>query len=261
MTWMRGNSDRFAFALWHCGLVSAAAAVLLVAVFTIGYAPPAEALPSYARQTGQPCGTCHTDFAGLHPLRPSFQDQRLHDWRRSVSHNTVPQLRRCRQERAKALGAAALDDDGRRIYQHAGAAATADRAIQCKQQHRGVSVSFLWGGAITDHIGAFAQVTTMRHPPEGLARDPFGRSWTWDNTDVRFADSDADRRLQRHLRHYRQQQSDRPGSLEHHAGVVVPYVSSNFGSRIWTDPIIDGGFAATCGERRRLHVHQRCALP
>ena len=70
---MRGNSGRFAFAMWHCGLTSAAAAVLLAAFFTIGYAPPAEALPSYARQTGQPCGTCHTDFAGLTPYGRRFK--------------------------------------------------------------------------------------------------------------------------------------------------------------------------------------------
>src|SRR3974377_323397 len=27
----------------------------------------AQALPSFARQTGQPCGTCHTDYPGLPP--------------------------------------------------------------------------------------------------------------------------------------------------------------------------------------------------
>jgi hypothetical protein len=32
---------------------------------TFGAVSPADASPSYARQTGQPCGTCHTDFPGL----------------------------------------------------------------------------------------------------------------------------------------------------------------------------------------------------
>jgi len=35
----------------------------------------AKALPSYARQTGQPCGTCHTDFAGLTPYGRLFKIQ------------------------------------------------------------------------------------------------------------------------------------------------------------------------------------------
>jgi hypothetical protein len=47
-------------------------------------------------------------------------------------------------------------------------------------------VSGFWGGAITDHIGAFAQVTYNAVPPGGFG-DPFGHTWTWDNTDVRYA--------------------------------------------------------------------------
>ena len=70
---MRGESGRFAFTPWHSGLISAAAVVVVLAGFlTIGFAPPAEALPSFARQTGQPCGACHTDFAGLDPIRSPF---------------------------------------------------------------------------------------------------------------------------------------------------------------------------------------------
>ena len=48
--------------------VSAFAAVVAAAaaLFTVS-AGPAEALPSYARQTGQPCATCHTAFPELTP--------------------------------------------------------------------------------------------------------------------------------------------------------------------------------------------------
>jgi len=46
--------------------------------------------------------------------------------------------------------------------------------------------SAFWGGAITDNIGAFAQVTYNAVPAGGFG-DPFGHTWTWDNTDVRFA--------------------------------------------------------------------------
>ena len=61
---------------WCSGFGSGAAAlVVLTALLTAGYAPPAEALPSYARQTGQTCGTCHTDFAGLTPYGRLFKIQ------------------------------------------------------------------------------------------------------------------------------------------------------------------------------------------
>ena len=60
--------------------VSATAAVSLrvryclrVGFLTIGFAPPAQALPSFARQTGQPCGTCHTDFPALTPYGRRFK--------------------------------------------------------------------------------------------------------------------------------------------------------------------------------------------
>jgi hypothetical protein len=42
------------------------------------------------------------------------------------------------------------------------------------------------GGAITDHIGAIAQVTYNVPPPGGFP-DPLGHTWTWVNTDVRYA--------------------------------------------------------------------------
>src|SRR6516164_2892187 len=59
---------------WRIGACLASAATLLLTAFLIiGYAVPARALPSYARQTGQPCGTCHMDFAGLTPYGRLFK--------------------------------------------------------------------------------------------------------------------------------------------------------------------------------------------
>ena len=49
------------------GLFVALALVGFAALLTIGVTSPANALPSFARQTGQPCGTCHTDFPALTP--------------------------------------------------------------------------------------------------------------------------------------------------------------------------------------------------
>src|ERR1700680_5206504 len=71
---MRGNCGRFIRPVGNCGLFAAVAVVVVLAGFmTIGFAPPAQALPSFARQTGQPCGTCHTAFPGLTPFGRRFK--------------------------------------------------------------------------------------------------------------------------------------------------------------------------------------------
>src|SRR6202165_3575928 len=68
------RSDRFDRSFGNCRLfVAVATVVVLAGYLTIGFAPPAQALPSYARQTGQPCGTCHTDFPALTPYGRRFK--------------------------------------------------------------------------------------------------------------------------------------------------------------------------------------------
>jgi hypothetical protein len=53
------------------GAIGVFAAALGLAI--IADAPAATALPSFARQTGQPCGTCHTDFPALTPFGRRFK--------------------------------------------------------------------------------------------------------------------------------------------------------------------------------------------
>src|SRR5271168_3705139 len=55
--------------------VTAAFALVAVAsvLLTIVSSSPVQALPSFARQTGQPCGTCHTDFPALTPYGRRFK--------------------------------------------------------------------------------------------------------------------------------------------------------------------------------------------
>ena len=51
----------------------AMAAIITVAVVCIVIIRPAQALPSYARQTGQQCAACHNGFPELTPYGRQFK--------------------------------------------------------------------------------------------------------------------------------------------------------------------------------------------
>src|ERR1700724_988785 len=71
---MSSDCNRVPLTSGYFGLITAVGVVAVLAGFlTIGFAPPAKALPSFARQTGQPCGTCHTDFPALTPYGRRFK--------------------------------------------------------------------------------------------------------------------------------------------------------------------------------------------
>ena len=53
--------------------LSLAAVILAVVAFLAAGDGPAKALPSYARQTGQPCAACHTAFPELTPFGRRFK--------------------------------------------------------------------------------------------------------------------------------------------------------------------------------------------
>jgi hypothetical protein len=184
---MRGDG-RFAFTPWHSGLICAAAAVVVLAGFlTTGFAPPAQALPSYARQTGQPCGTCHTDYPGLTPYGRRFKiggytygggkyrtNPFADDSGKSDKKVWVPPI-----SMMAIIG-----------FTHTQADLTPPTDPYHLNDNIAASpVSFFWGGAITDHIGAFVQFTYAGQPVGGFGGDPFGHTWGWDNTDFRYADS------------------------------------------------------------------------
>src|SRR5271168_1983218 len=169
---MRDARHRICIAAWHSGLISAVTSILVLAgLLVISYAPSAEALPSYARQTGQPCGTCHTDFAGLTPygrrfkidgyatgggqyrttLFPSFEDtdsSQQKPWVPPVSMMAI-------------VG-----------FTNAATPLPPPTAPYNANNNIVVSpISFFWGGAISDHVGAFAQVTYNAPPAGGFGTD------------------------------------------------------------------------------------------
>lgn len=165
---------------------------------------PAQALPSYARQTGQPCGTCHTDFPALTPYGRRFKllgyttgggPYRTAPFSRSpapeVELNALADYARGGDapppstEKGWVPPISAMAVLG---FTHTQAPLTPPTNPYQPNDNTVLSpVSFFWGGAITDRIGAFAQVT-YNAPPVGGFTDQFAHTWTWDNTDIRFAD-------------------------------------------------------------------------
>jgi hypothetical protein len=183
-------------------------AIWLVAGFAIffvaGVPRTAEALPSFARQTGQPCGTCHTDFPALTPFGRRFK---LLGYTvggglfRTTPFPTFSGGSRAEAERMRLyLKAYAPDAGGNNDREYVPPVSMmaitgythtqeplAPPTDPFKPNDNVVLSPFsaFWGGAITDNIGAFAQVTYNAPPPGGFP-DPFGHTWTWDNTDVRL---------------------------------------------------------------------------
>src|SRR5262245_44681869 len=194
------------FAEFYLPLI-ALAALLSTAVFVIEFAVPARALPSFARQTGQPCGTCHTDFAGLTPYGRLFKIQGYTTgggpYRTTLfpssdynSGRYVPPLlvkSVATPDYSDANGAkswvppiSAMVTFG---FTHTEASLSTIMGLPTPAPFKDnnnitiVPLSFFWGGAITENIGAFAQVTYSGQPPGGFGTGAFAvHTWGWDNT-------------------------------------------------------------------------------
>jgi hypothetical protein len=190
----------------------------IFAAATFGVISPADALPSYARQTGQPCGTCHTDFPGLTPYGRRFKIGGYTAGGGPYRTTLFSDSLRKRKSDAAAKSDTAKDgpqDTGDTWvppiammaivgYTHTQAAQTppCGGPYSCNDQFVASPVSFFYGGAITDHLGAFAQVTYGGAPfgapyndcvnaqAVNNGCDPYETfQWSWDNTDVRYANT------------------------------------------------------------------------
>jgi hypothetical protein len=110
-------------------------------------------------------------------------------------------------------------------------------------------LSFFWGGAITDHIGAFAQLTYNGAPAaSGIGTDPFVHAWSWDNTDVRFADTATLGKMDITYGITANNNPTVQDPWNTTPAWAFPYAASPF----WPGfgpaaPIIDGAFAASVG--------------
>jgi hypothetical protein len=180
-------------------------AVLLAAFFTIAIESPAQALPSFARQTGQPCGTCHTDFPALTPYGRRFKALGYTVGGGKFRTTLIPFRTEAPDLPGVAYAKAPSNSDTSNGQQKGWVPPISAMAIvgfthtqeplppptapfNPNDNVVASPISFFWGGAIIDSVGAFAQVT-YNAPPVGGFSEPFGHTWTWDNTDIRFAKS------------------------------------------------------------------------
>lgn len=138
----------------------APAALGLLALVLV--APGANALPSYARQTGQQCAACHNGFPELTPYGRLFK---LNGYVFGGGQSDLPPL------------AAMIVED----YTHTQAGQSGGAAAHYGPNNNFSlnTVSVFYGGRILGDygLGAFAQATY---------NDP-SRSFHWDNTDIRWA--------------------------------------------------------------------------
>jgi hypothetical protein len=148
-----GYDSRLAVAMFGTVVL---AALLAIAVPSRG----AFSLPLYARQTGQPCATCHTAFLELTPFGRRFK---LGGYTLGGGDWSGPPF---------AVMLQPTFTNTQADQEQAPAPHFATNNNLAMQQ-----VSLFTGGRITDNLGAFIQGTY-----DGVARR-FG----WDNTDIRFA--------------------------------------------------------------------------
>lgn len=214
------SDHRYSAIEWAVRWPFTALALLVISIvtLTISLASPANALPSFARQTGQPCGACHTDFPALTPFGRRFKllgyttgggEFRTSPFSSNTGREVRAEYNKLR-DYVKALDnsapTSAPDANSKEWvppismmaivgYTHTQGPTVAPPTDPYQANDNVVlsPVSGFWGGAITDHVGAFAQVTYSGPDPlsalTGTPADQFKHTWSWDNTDVRYANT------------------------------------------------------------------------
>src|SRR5215471_21149195 len=140
-------------------IVLAAAPILVVAVVCIMGSRPAQALPSYARQTGQECAACHNGFPELTPYGRQFK---LNGYTWTGGTSNLPPIA------AMAIPTFTNVRKGVDGGLAPGFGYNNDFAF---------TGSLFYGGKIFDGLGTFAQVTYDNVP----------NTIHWDNIDLRYA--------------------------------------------------------------------------
>lgn len=155
------------------GMLLRAMPCLALAAAALALAPEdASALPSFARQTGQPCATCHTAFPELTPFGRRFK---LGGYTLQGGDSKIPPI--------AAMVQSTFTEYARKLDAPAGTYAppspnggfgTNNLADPAQQ------TSLFYGGKVIGNIGAFIQATYS---------NDYSRIFGLDNADIRYADS------------------------------------------------------------------------
>jgi len=242
--------------------------VLVAAFFAVTatmFARPVQALPSFARQTGQPCGACHTDFAGLTPYGRRFKINGYTNGGGQYRTTLFPFDDSTKDSKKTWVPPISMMS----IIGFTHTATDTGPPADPFAPNNNISIpplSFFWGGAITDHIGAFAQLTYNQAPPAvDIGANPFVHAWSWDNTDVRFADSTTLGKMNITYGITANNSPTVQDPWNTTPAWAFPYAVSPFGAGFGPGPIIDGAFAAHVGSvggyvyiKRRLRPTSDC---
>jgi hypothetical protein len=144
-------------------------AILALAAACIVVVRPAQALPSYARQTGQQCAACHNGFPELTPYGRQFK---LNGYVWSGGPSNLPSWTGG-SSNIPPVAAMAIPS-----FTHVGKAMDGGLAPGFgSNDDFAFTGSLFYGGRIFDGLGAFAQVTYDQVP----------NNIHWDNIDLRYA--------------------------------------------------------------------------
>ena len=152
--------------------------VLLISLSGIGISVTAQAVPSFARQTGMACIACHTQFPELTPFGRQFKlNGYVVDNLRQVSASSLSQRDLLLLNQIPPLSLmfqGSVTRTNKSLPDKALTGALAQNGqVQFPQQ-----VSLFYAGRLAPKMGAFIQMTY----------DAGSGSWGMDNTDIRFAD-------------------------------------------------------------------------
>jgi hypothetical protein len=153
-------------------LVKVFGPILVIALLLVVFKPEAHAVPSYSRQTGLPCASCHYAPPELNAFGRKFKldgytfttKAQITDEKTKETHNSALHL-------LEVIPVSVVFDTS----------FTSTSSPQPGSQNGNSQfpqdISLFLSGAWGSHVGSFAQVTYT----------PVNDHFTWDNTDVRYA--------------------------------------------------------------------------
>src|ERR1700694_5084494 len=154
-------------------LIKACGPILVAAWLLFAWKPEAHAIPSYSRQTGLPCATCHFAPPELTPFGRKFKLD-------GYVFTTKPEVTDEKKDHNSALHLLEVFPlsvvfDTSYTATNSPQPGTQNGNFQFPQD-----VSLFLAGAWGSHVGSFAQVTYTTQ----------GNHFSWDNTDLRYANKD-----------------------------------------------------------------------